>query len=183
MQCGKKETVKKNAFLILCCMCFCCNFFYSCFSVPGEKDVGDRNLAAEYYDLAIKYSDINQYEKALSCLQKARDKADPADYIKIDYQMARTYTLSNKWNEAYELYEKLLEVDPDNTNLKEALAYITYKKGEKDKALQLYAELCECDPDNERIKKNHSEILNELNPPEETEIEKEPEVDQEAIGS
>lgn len=114
--------------------------------MPGEKEAEQRNLAAEYYDIALRYVEIKDYDKAVSCFEKARAKADPDDYAKIDYQIARSYALSNKWDKASGLYESLLMLDPDNTNLKEACAYTLYKNGDKEKALQLYAELGKPDP-------------------------------------
>lgn len=132
--------------LILCCMCLCCMFLFSCISAPGEKDVEKRNIAAEYYDIAMKYVDQKQYDKAVSCFEKARTMAASADYVKIDYQMARAYALSNKWKEASDLFGTILEQDPGNSNVKEAYAYTLYKGGDKEKALQLYAELGKPDP-------------------------------------
>lgn len=121
-------------------------FLFSCISLPGEREAERRNLAAEYYDIAMKYVDQKQYEKALSCFEKAKVLADSSDYVKIDYQMARTYALSNKWQEAAGLFESLLQIDPLNSNIKEAYAYTLYKAGEKEKALQIYAELGKTDP-------------------------------------
>lgn len=106
----------------------------------------NRNIAADYYDIAMKYVDLKQYDKALPCFEKARSLAAVSDYTKIDYQMARAYALSNKWSEAASLFESILIQDPDNSNVKEACAYTLYKAGDKEKALQLYAELGKPDP-------------------------------------
>lgn len=138
--------------------------FVSCISIPGENSVSDRNLAAEYYDLGNKYIETKQYEKALSCFEIVRERID--DTAPIDYQIARTYALLNKWSEAAEIYGQLLALDKDNSTLKESYAYTMYKSGEKEKALQLYAELCDKNPGNERLSKNYEELYNEAFPPE-----------------
>ena len=146
MQHTKTHTRSLMTAVKVCCLCFCSLVTVSCISLPGERESEQRNLAAEYYDIALQYNELKQYDKALSCFEKAREKADPADYPKIDYQMARDYALSNKWDKAAGLYGNLLTLDSGNTNLKEAYAYTLYKSGEKEKALQLYAELGKPDP-------------------------------------
>lgn len=132
--------------LILCCIVLCSFMCVSCISLPSETEKEERNLAADYYDIALKYLDTKQYDKALSCFDKARELAAPADYPKIDYQKARTLAFSNKWDESANLFESLLTLDPENSNIKESYAYTLYKAGYKEKALQLYAELGITDP-------------------------------------
>lgn len=160
---------KKRFFLALGSMCFCCLILFSCISLPGEEKLEEKNKAAEYYEIGLKYIDIKQYDKALSCFQKAREKTD--ETLQIDYQIARTYALSNKWEQAAESYNNLLALDPDNSTLKENYAYTLYKSGEKEKALQMYAELCEKNPGEERIAQNYEKLYNEAYPPVEEELE------------
>lgn len=157
-------------------MCLLCLFLASCISVPGEKTIEDKNLAADYYDVAIKYMDQKQYEKAITCFEKAREKTD--ETTKIDYQLARAYAMSNKWYQSSELFAKLLELDPDNSTIKENYAYTMYKGGNKEKALQLYAELCDKNPEDERLKNNYETLRDAANS--ESEEQKESE---EAISS
>lgn len=172
MQHGKKISHKKGNAGILCCMCMlCCLLCSSCISIPGENSLEDRNLAADYYEIALKYVDLKQYDKALTSLQKAREKTE--DTVKIDYQIARTYALSNKWKEAATAFEILLELDPENCSLKEDYAYTLYKSGEKEKALQLYAELLEINKGDERLQKNYQKLYDEAYPPD-PEAEKNP---------
>lgn len=137
----------------------------SCLSIPGEKAVEKKKLAADYYDLAVGYVEAKKYDKAITCFEKAREKADKQDVLKIDYQIARTYALSNKWEKSCSLFLELLENDPDNASLKEAYAYTLYKTGMKDEALELYEELCAVYPGDERISKNYEALKKEKEAP------------------
>lgn len=158
-----KKRTRTIHFLIEGCI-FCCILLVSCISIPGENNVSDRNLAAEYYDLGLKYTETKQYDKALQCFEKVRERIE--DTAPIDYQIARVYSLSNKWKEASDIFGKLLELDENNSTLKENFAYTLYKSGEKEKALQLYEELCNKNPGNERIESNYKELYDEAYPPE-----------------
>lgn len=157
MQSNRITSLKNGKGMFLFCMCFfSIMLFFSCTSIPGEREMEQKNLASEYYDIALKYMELKQYDKALACFQKAREKTD--DLTKIDYQIARTYAFQNNWKDASVLFEELLSSDPGNSNLKENLAYTLYKSGQKEKALQLYAELCESLPSDERIQKNYEAL-------------------------
>ena len=75
------------------------------------------------------------------------------------YKLGRCYALSKKWPEAKTVYEKLLERDPSNINIKLSLAYISAMSGNIEEAENYYQKLYADFPDNADIISNYINIL------------------------
>jgi tetratricopeptide (TPR) repeat protein len=136
-----------------------CLVFLGCKTslIPGETGRILQNLASEYYAIGQGYADLKKYDKAIEYYKLARRDAE---FIKpVDYQLARMYALSSKWDEAEKAFGDLLLLDPDNTDLSASLAYISAQSGKLDEAEVAYKTLVEKNPHNEQLLENYIRVL------------------------
>lgn len=130
------------------------------FSVPGETEIIERNIVAEYMNIANAYEDLKKYDKALEYYQLALD-SDKKNKIdnSVLYSMGRCYVLQKNWSSAKKIYSQLLLVDEDNTNLKISLAYIDAMSGNLEDACVQYKKLSEENPSDASLIKNYISVL------------------------
>lgn len=122
----------------------------------SEKQVID-NLYIEYMNIGDVYYSLEKYDKAIEYYKKASENDDL--YWSCFYKLAKTYALSSNWAEASVSFEKLLERDPENSNLKASLAYIKALNGQVEEAKKIYEELIEQFPENQLFLENYIAIL------------------------
>jgi tetratricopeptide (TPR) repeat protein len=125
--------------------------------VPGENNRILQNLASEYYKIGQAYADVKKYDKAIEYYKLAR--RDAAFRKGADYQLARMYALSSKWEDAEKAFRDLLQLDPDNTDLSASLAYVRAQSGKLDEAEAEYKALVEKNPHNEQLLENYIRTL------------------------
>lgn len=149
--------------------------FASCSTVdkliPGQQDALEKSITAEYLQIAGTYEKLKDYSKAISYYEAALNtKGGSGLGDSVYYNIARCYALAKDWDHAEEIYGNLLEKDPDNTNLKSSLAYVTAMRGDLKKAAELYSALVEENPTDPALLKNLISVLLADNKKEDAEI-------------
>ena len=81
-----------------------------------KKAVGKKPNANNYYNLGLSYYQLKNYNEAISCFHQAT-AYDPK-YVNAWYSIANSYWYQNQFDKAYEYYNKVLELDPGNTEAK-----------------------------------------------------------------
>ncbi|MBO4319047.1 MAG: tetratricopeptide repeat protein [Treponema sp.] len=128
--------------------------------IPGQQDALDRSITAEYLRIAEAYEKLKDYPKAIT-FYEAAIKSNAGNELgdSAYYNIGRCYALAKDWDHAQEIYENLLEKDPDNISLKSSLAYITAMKGDLKNAAKQYAALVEKVPNDSSFLKNYISVL------------------------
>ncbi|MGA1823750.1 MAG: tetratricopeptide repeat protein [bacterium] len=99
--------------------------------LPDPKDM---IKTLEKLDLAMFYSMLGLYQKAIDCLEKVV-KADPAN-IKAHSYLAANYEQAERYDEAIAEYQKVTTMDPDYSEAFNSLGSLYEKKGMFDKAIE-----------------------------------------------
>ena len=138
--------------------------FFSCSTVdkiiPGKDEAVDKSVTAEYLKIAEAYEKLKDYPKAIYYYEEAMNsKAGSELGDSVYYNIGRCYALAKDWNHAAEIYKNLLAKDPDNTNLKSSLAYISAMKGDLKAAEEQYSSLIEENPTDSSLQKNYISVL------------------------
>ena len=138
--------------------------FFSCSTVdkviPGKDEAVDKSVTAEYLKIAEAYEKLKDYPKAIYYYEEAMNsKAGSELGDSVYYNIGRCYALAKDWNHAAEIYKNLLAKDPDNTNLKSSLAYISAMKGDLKAAKEQYSSLIEENPTDSSLQKNYISVL------------------------
>ena len=142
--------------LLVTVLLFSCNSSTH-FPVPGERKITQAALHAEYFLIADAYAELENYEKAIQYYKLAmRDKNL---YWTALYKLGRMYAFSKNWNNAKDVFEKLLARDPQNMSLKLSLAYIQAMSGSFDEAKIAYESLIDEQQKNETPLINYIIIL------------------------
>jgi tetratricopeptide (TPR) repeat protein len=136
--------------------------FFSCstnmpLSIPGENQVVGENINREYLAIADAYADLEKYDKAAEYYLFAMK--DKKLYWTAYYKLGRMYALAKDWNNAANIYDRLLRRDPENVNLQLSLAYVKAMSGDLDTSIIIYKSLIEKEPDNEEILVNYIAVL------------------------
>ena len=138
--------------------------FFSCSTVdkiiPGKDEAVDKSVTAEYLKIAEAYEKLKDYPKAIYYYEEAMNsKAGCELGDSVYYNIGRCYALAKDWNHAAEIYKNLLAKDPENTNLKSSLAYISAMKGDLKAAEEQYSSLIEENPTDSSLQKNYISVL------------------------
>ncbi|MBR4004766.1 MAG: tetratricopeptide repeat protein [Treponema sp.] len=138
--------------------------FFSCSTVdkiiPGKDEAVDKSVTAEYLKIAEAYEKLKDYPKAIYYYEEAMNsKAGSELGDSVYYNIGRCYALAKDWNHAAEIYKNLLAKDPENTNLKSSLAYISAMKGDLKAAEEQYSSLIEENPTDSSLQKNYISVL------------------------
>ena len=103
-------------------------------------------LAAEYYNLGTAFFDLGELERSADYLSRALELDETL--ARASYNLARVYTLQQRYDQAEALLQELLTEDPDNTTVLATLAYVAYSAGEQERAVELYDRVLAIDPGN-----------------------------------
>lgn len=125
--------------------------------VPGESAIVSKNIASEYFAIADAYLDLKKYDKAAQYYKLAMK--DRSLRLGAYYKLARSYALAKDYSSAEECYKNLLELDPENKDLRISLAYVKGMGGKTDEALSLYMELSQEYPNDSSVLENYISIL------------------------
>ena len=137
--------------------------FFSCVSnnisvpVPGQDQVKERNIYAEYYTLGESYYKLQDYKKAAEYYELAMHKKE--QYWAAYYKLAKCHVYNSNWNEALPMYKTILERDPENASLKASLAYIYSMQGDFKHSVEIYEELLQQQPANQEYLENYLAVL------------------------
>jgi tetratricopeptide (TPR) repeat protein len=93
--------------------------------------------------LAIVYSDVGDTKKAIEKLQAVTNK-DPNPRTLA--ALASSYEQLHDYKSAAEVLRKAIDLDPENSRIKRALAYNLLQSGGLDESLKYYKEFAEEDP-------------------------------------
>lgn len=110
----------------------------------GCHTVTEQRLAEEYYNLGNTFFDLEDYDRAVAQYTRALT-IDP-NFSRAEYNLVISYLELNRYGDARELLEQLLERDPENLLLHESDAYIDYLSGETEQAVEKYELVLEADP-------------------------------------
>jgi len=113
--------------------------------------------AQEYFSIGMAYFELGKYEEAEMWLNRARqfDRTMAAS----QYNLGRIAFELQRYDEAAQLFEEILEKDPDNVLALRAAAYSRIKTGEIDVAQRHYNKLLELVPENADDGYNHALVL------------------------
>lgn len=98
----------------------------------GDSD----ELANTYYNLGNAYSELERFEDAVEAY--ANSWRLDSDFSAAGYNLMRVYIFLEKYDEAEQLLNELLEEEPRNTIVLEAAGYLFHKRGDYDSALRYY---------------------------------------------
>jgi len=117
-------------------------------SVEAEKDfkkVLDQDASNEeaMAGLAMVYSDVGDTKNAIEMLRMVASKHPSPRTLA---ELATFYSKSRDYGSAVEAWQQALQMDPENTNIKHALAEDLLKADRTAEALKLYQELAAADP-------------------------------------
>jgi tetratricopeptide (TPR) repeat protein len=93
--------------------------------------------------LAIVYSDLGDTPKAIEKLKQLTDRNPSPRTL---FALASSYEQLRDYRSATQVYRRALEIQPDDTRLKRALAQSLLFSDETDEALKLYTEVAAEDP-------------------------------------
>lgn len=135
--------------------------FFSCASsalaIPFEEEARQNNAAVLAYQEGQRLEGEGKYQKAVESYTEA------LTYPKIRdaalYKIGRLSTLSEDWDRADEAFSELLKDDPDNTAVRQSLAYVYCQSGREDEGLEAYRELHEEKPHDEKIFQGYIKAL------------------------
>lgn len=96
-----------------------------------------------YGYISATYNQLHQYDKAIEILEQARTAlGDKAQSVEYDMLLATAYTDQRKYEQAVELYEKILERSPADIDAYRSITFCLNKQGKYKKALE-YVEKAE----------------------------------------
>ncbi len=127
----------------------------------GAYGLSAEDLAAEYYDIASAYYDLKKYDKAIEFYEKTQSFL-PEENLTITYNLARIYALKNNWSQAEVYYERIFEMDTNNTSVGMPYAYVLAKQGKSMEASALYRGFYERNPADKKLLANFILTLLEL---------------------
>lgn len=127
------------------------------YAVPGVRKITIENVYTEYMLLADEYAALKNYDKAAYYYTQAL--GNKKIYWTAYYKLGRVYALAAKWQEAEEVYNRLIERDGDNTDLLRSMAYIKGMSGKLNEAMDMYNALLDKNADDETTIANAACVL------------------------
>jgi len=118
----------------------------------------DPNNEEALTGLAIVYSDVGDTKKAIEKLQAVTNKNPNPRTLAA---LASSYEQLRDYKSAIDALRKALDLDPENSRLKHALARNLLASGSFDEALKTYDEIAEDDPHDAEVQLRISEIYRE----------------------
>ncbi len=112
----------------------CVLFLSSCATLPRAQDT-----AAVYISLGNSYLDAQRYSEAADSFAEAAVLSPGSTAAR--YNQAVALTLLGEYHNACELFTGLLEGDPDNIVIREALAWLSYQAGLNEEALNRFRDI------------------------------------------
>lgn len=143
------------------------------YSILEEIDHEEREgSAVKFFQAGIlAFKQKNNHERAIQLIRKAISlrPLDPTYHLKL----AEIQMLSGTYKaDAIETYQRALELDPGNQDLRMTIANLLRNIGRKQEAANAFQEMLKWNPDNTLIRKNLIELSKEGIKPEKTEADK-----------
>ena len=139
---------------------FCALALSACAGIPGESEKKIQTLYREFYSLGQEYESVKNYDRAISCYEKACQ--DKTLYDSAYYRIGLCAVQQKKWNLAEEVFTYFVKKDPQNTTLLLSLAYVQAQSGHLEKAAESYQSLYLAHNNNASVLKNYCAVLIEL---------------------
>ncbi len=125
--------------------------------IPGETELITKNIASEYFTIAEAYSELKKWDKACTYYKLAMQEKTLR--LSAYYKLARCYALSGDYASSTRCYSELLELDPENKDLKLSLAYVKGMNGNTEEALEMYKSLTQLYPNDSSVLVNYINLL------------------------
>lgn len=109
-----------------------------------------------YANLSLIYEEKQDYKKSLEYAQKAYNE-NPYN-IEISVNLARKYLLNKKYEEAIDIYLKLLKLKKNESGYYYSIAFLYDKLGDKENALSFAKKAVEINSNNEKYKQLLSKL-------------------------
>lgn len=135
-------------------------------SIPHAQDTGSEKIYSQEAECRKRYQDGLEYEKnqRLSDAFEAFDAVTEACPAMVDAYLHKGLieVQLGRYSEAIATYEDALDQDPDNLEIKEAMAFALSSAGELEEARNLYIELLEANPENVNVMRNLAFVYQQL---------------------
>lgn len=126
-------------------------------AIPFEAEARRNNAAIRAYQEGQRLEGEGKYRRAVESYTEA------LGYPKIHdaalYKIGRLSTLSADWERAEDAFVELLHDDPDNTAVRQSLAYVYCQSGREEEGLEAYRALHEEKPHDEKIFEGYIKAL------------------------
>ena len=110
-----------------------------------------------YANLSLIYEEKNDYKKSLEYAKKAYEE-NPYN-IELSINLARKYSLNSRYQEAIDIYLKLLRLNKKQASYYYSIGFLYDKIHDKEKSLEYIKEAVQLDKDNKKYKDFLSNLL------------------------
>lgn len=126
-------------------------------AVPFEGEARQNNAAVLAYQEGQRLEGEGMYAKAVGAYTEALTY--PRIHDAALFKIGRLSILSGDWERAEEAFSELLRDDPDNTAVRQSLAYLWCQSGKEEYGLEAYRNLHEEKPHDEKIFEGYIKAL------------------------
>jgi len=117
------------------------------------------NESSAWQGKASSYIDTNEYKLALKSAERSIAVASEGDKIENSYLLLGfAYNRLNQYDDALQMYDKAIEIDPKRVDLWEQKAYTLTKQERFMEVLKCYDMMTDIDPDNAELWNKKGEI-------------------------
>ncbi len=105
------------------------------------------NQILVYSHLGYTAQKMKEYDRSIEFYKKARALVEPADTPKIDFYIALNYRGQQKWDQAIETLNSILDSDANDTGAWELLSLVYEEKGDRENSDRVVQHLMDTHPD------------------------------------
>jgi tetratricopeptide (TPR) repeat protein len=134
------------------------NKFKEAEEILKESIEKNYNVELCYANLSMIYENDKNYDKALEYALKSYEIN--SYNIDVSLNLARMYRLNNKFEEAIDIYKKLLKFDKKNSEYYYSLGVLYNDIKDKNNAVKFLETACRLDPNNKISSKKLEEVKN-----------------------
>ncbi len=105
------------------------------------------NQILVYSHLGYAAQKMKEYDRSIEFYQKARALVDPSDTPKIDFYIALNYRGQQKWDQAIEILNTIVDANANDTGAWELLSLVYEEKGDQADSDRVVQHLIDTHPD------------------------------------
>jgi tetratricopeptide (TPR) repeat protein len=110
------------------------------------SDLPDKPSLETYLDLAAAFVEIRNYDAAIKLLQVAGQ--DYPNRVEVATRLGETYSFARRWDESLEIWNKLIELDPQDATAVRGKARVYNYSNRLPEAESNYRRVLELEPEN-----------------------------------